>query len=947
MRKLFLLVLITIAPFIFFAQYAIQGIVKDKDTKMGLPFVSIQIEGTGTGVLTDENGTFRLTPTGFPCVLMIHAIGYDDQKIGIYKNTFDLVVEMIEPYLDRGPVLQIYDDRISQKIKQGALTIETLDLKAIKQSATGNFYESLGALKGVDLTTASLGFRVINTRGFNSTSPVRTLQLIDGVDNQSPGLNFSLGNFLGAPDLDVRAVEIIQGASSAYYGPGAFNGVVSMETKNPFAFKGVSAQLRVGERNLTEASVRWADAIKQTREGYDQIALKVNAFAFRAYDWEATNYNATENSPNENGNPGRWDAVNIYGDEYFAANDFSSVSPWNYRGLGTFYRTGYKEIDLVDYNTENYKANLAAHFRLKPELQHNSPELVIGGNVGGGTTVYQGDNRFSLKDILFYQGKVELNKANKYFLRFYGTGENAGNSYDPYFTALKLLDNARSNENWAKVYSKYWNQYINPRINALGGYPELELNPNWPGPVVDPTYSQFYLPYDYNALNAWTTQYQDSLTQWHSEVEALTNAGTANLPLANVEGYYTPGSDLFDEQFNDIISRKNNQVEQGTRFSDRSALYNGQGQYQWDWRGWKMKSGASGRIYRPNSQGTIFSDSIQRITTYEFGFYHGIERRSLNEKVIFTATLRTDKNKNFDWIWSPAASLVLQPKQGHFIRYSFSSALRNPTLTDQYLFLNVGPATLSGNLNGAQDLITLASFQKYRGALDISQLEYFDIAPIRPERVKTFEVGYRGTFGRKVYVDASTYMSQYTDFIGYNIGLTAEFDATSGLPSDIVVYRYAANAQSKVTTQGINIGLQYYFHEKHSLSANYSWNALVKGDERDPIVPAFNTPKHKYNLGLTGEHLFVDEKGNEWGYSLNYKWIQGFIFEGSPQFTGMVPTYDLVDAQVNYQWKKTNLNIKLGASNLLNNYQFQTYGGPRIGRLAYLSLRYEWNKVSK
>ncbi len=947
MRKLFLLVLITIAPSVFIAQYVIQGIVKDKDTKLAMPYVSIQIQGTGTGVLTSDNGTFKLTPERFPCVLLVHAVGYDDQKIEITKNTFDLVVEMIEPYLDRGPVLQIYDDRISQKIKQGALTIETLDLKAIKQSATGNFYESLGALKGVDLTTASLGFRVINTRGFNSTSPVRTLQLIDGVDNQSPGLNFSLGNFLGAPDLDVRAVEIIQGASSAYYGPGAFNGVVSMETKNPFLFKGVSAQLRVGERNLTEASVRWADAIKQTREGYDQIALKVNAFAFRAYDWEATNYDATENSPNANGNPGRWDAVNIYGDEYFAANDFSSVSPWNYRGLGTFYRTGYKEIDLVDYNTENYKANLAAHFRLKPELQQNSPELVIGGNVGGGTTVYQGDNRFSLKDILFYQGKVELNKANKYFLRFYGTGENAGNSYDPYFTALKLLDNARSNENWAKVYSKYWNQYINPRINALGGYPELELNPNWPGPVVDPTYSQFYLPYDYDALNAWTSQYQDSLTQWHSEVEALTNAGSANLPLANVEGYYTPGSDLFDEQFNDIISRKNNKVEEGTRFSDRSALYNGQGQYQWDWRGWKMKSGASGRIYRPNSQGTIFSDSIQRITTYEFGFYHGIERRSLDEKVIFTATLRTDKNKNFDWIWSPAASLVLQPKQGHFIRYSFSSALRNPTLTDQYLFLNVGPATLSGNLNGAQDLITLASFQKYRGALDISQLEYFDIAPIRPERVKTFEVGYRGTFGRKVYVDASTYMSQYTDFIGYNIGLTAEFDATSGLPSDIVVYRYSANAQSKVTTQGINIGLQYYFHEKHSLSANYSWNALVKGDERDPIVPAFNTPKHKYNLGLTGEHLFIDEKGNEWGYSLNYKWIQGFIFEGSPQFTGMVPTYDLVDAQVNYQWKKTNLNIKLGASNLLNNYQFQTYGGPRIGRLAYLSLRYEWNKVSK
>ena len=113
----------------------------------------------------------------------------------------------------------------------------------------------------------------------------------------------------------------------------------------------------------------------------------------------------------------------------------------------------------------------------------------------------------------------------------------------------------------------------------------------------------------------------------------------------------------------------------------------------------------------------------------------------------------------------------------------------------------------------------------------------------------------------------------------------------------------------------------------------------------DPIIPAFNTPKHKFNIGLNGEKLYAQSNGNDWGYSINYKWIQGFLFEGSPQFTGMIPTYDLIDAQVNYQVKKLHLNIKLGASNLMNNMQFQTYGGPRIGRLAYLSLRYEFQKT--
>jgi hypothetical protein len=77
---------------------------------------------------------------------------------------------------------------------------------------------------------------------------------------------------------------------------------------------------------------------------------------------------------------------------------------------------------------------------------------------------------------------------------------------------------------------------------------------------------------------------------------------------------------------------------------------------------------------------------------------------------------------------------------------------------------------------------------------------------------------------------------------------------------------------------------------------------------------------------------------------VNYKWVQGFTFEGSPQFTGQIPTYDLLDAQVNCLIPKWNMTFKLGAANLLNNQQFQTYGGPRIGRMAYLSMVYDFAK---
>jgi hypothetical protein len=199
-----------------------------------------------------------------------------------------------------------------------------------------------------------------------------------------------------------------------------------------------------------------------------------------------------------------------------------------------------------------------------------------------------------------------------------------------------------------------------------------------------------------------------------------------------------------------------------------------------------------------------------------------------------------------------------------------------------------------------------------------------------------------------LYVDAGYYYSFYNDFLGYQIGIDTDFDPSSGIPDykNLKVYRYAANSSNSVTTQGFAIGLNYYFWRFYQMSGNYSWNKL-NTDVDDPIIPAFNTPEHKFNLGISGRDLTIHlgtKNIRGFGFNVNYKWIEGFLFEGSPQFTGFVPTYELLDAQINLKVSKIHTTIKLGASNLLNNMQFQTYGGPRIGRLAYLSILYEFNK---
>jgi iron complex outermembrane receptor protein len=195
----------------------------------------------------------------------------------------------------------------------------------------------------------------------------------------------------------------------------------------------------------------------------------------------------------------------------------------------------------------------------------------------------------------------------------------------------------------------------------------------------------------------------------------------------------------------------------------------------------------------------------------------------------------------------------------------------------------------------------------------------------------------------KLFVDLGYYFNSYTDFIGFNIAIDAEFDGPNAfIPENVEVFRFAANAEETVTTQGLAVGLNYYFGDFFVASGNYSYNAIVSQSD-DPIIPAFNTPEHKFNIGLSARN--VQWRGfKNWGFNVNYKWIEGFLFEGSPQFTGFVPSYTLLDGQINYNIPKLNTTIKLGATNILDNQVFQAYGGPRVGRLAYISLLYEWKK---
>lgn len=936
-------ILFSFISFFFCCQVAkaqdIKGVVLDENEE---PVVgaNVIIKGSVIGVTTDYNGEFSLNPKDLkaPWVLQISFIGYTtiDKTVTEIGESLRFKLAPSEQVL-KG--VNIIEKRLSEKQRESALTVEAMDALAIKETPSVSFYEGLGNLKGVDLTSASIGFKVLNTRGFNSTSPVRSLQIIDGVDNQAPGLNFSLGNFLGASELDIRNVDIIAGASTAFYGPSAFNGVISMTTKNPFDYQGISVSVKAGERALTETAVRYAEAFKLGDSEFENFAFKLNLYLLTANDWEAENYDPIDGSQVSADNPGRFDAINIYGDEDLTSNnDFGSFEQFEFgkfAGLGTFYRPGYREIDIVDYDTRNFKSNVGLFYRFKPEV-----ELSYNFNYGTGTTVYQGENRFSLKDIRFYQNVLELKKKDKFFIRAYATHEDAGNSYDAVLTAFKMNESIIDNQTWNSQYKNFW-------ANLFDFNEGFE---NATGIRFDTIGRDFYN----NGYQDLLAEFQPLLQSFHDSLLNSINGATFIRP--------EPGTQAYDDLFNSVVSQTF--TEGGSKFYDKSALYHVMGEYIFDSDIAEFKVGGNFRMYTPNSRGNIFDEvsnieivrdvngnEIDRIYEYrtitnsEYGVYLGIGNKFLEDRLKTNFSLRMDKNQNFDYLFSPALSAIYDINEKHTVRVSFGSAIRNPTLSDQYLNYNVGRAVLLGNINGFDSLVSIESFDFYRNQENLlkSNLEFFNVAPIEPERVRTLEAGYRGSLFKRLYVDFNAYHSWYNNFIGYQFGLDLNFlPSAPNIFSNIQAYRVSANAEELVTTQGLNIGLNYYLTDELTLNGNYSYNNIDLRGSDNPIIPAFNTPKNKFNLGFTGRgyKLFKNKK-NLLGFAFNYKWVEGFRFEGSPQFTGFIESYGMADLQFSYKVPKIYSTFKLGASNILDNQVFQVYGGPTIGRMAYFSIVFE------
>ncbi|MFO7825896.1 MAG: SusC/RagA family TonB-linked outer membrane protein [Cyclobacterium sp.] len=233
-------------------QRTVSGKVTSTEDGEPLPGVSIVIEGSSTGTVSDLEGNYSLDVPGPEAVLLYSFIGFatQSQQVGS-QQTMNISLSPEAGDLDEFIVTAF---GISQEKKSLGYAAQSIDSEAITKTKQPNLVNALqGQVAGVQVTNSGgapgQSARII-IRGINSLDPGadnQPLFVVDGVpvDNstiESSGTPRGLSNRMADVNPnDIESMSVLKGAAAtALYGVRAANGAVIITTK-----KGKEGQIRV------------------------------------------------------------------------------------------------------------------------------------------------------------------------------------------------------------------------------------------------------------------------------------------------------------------------------------------------------------------------------------------------------------------------------------------------------------------------------------------------------------------------------------------------------------------------------------------------------------------------------------------------------------------------------------------------------------------------------
>jgi outer membrane receptor for ferrienterochelin and colicin len=940
--RLYLLFLTLFFCSISFAQNSIKGVVTDENNQP-IPGANINVAGSKEGAISDFDGSFVLvTNQTPPFSIEVTALGYLSSNVSVESVSQKVKVKLNSEETKLNEIV-VSASRAPERVLQSPVTIERMGIAQVKSTTAPTFYDGLENLKEVQFNTSSISFKTVNTRGFAAVGNTRFMQLVDGMDNSSPALNFVLGNLIGLSDIDVASVELLPGASSALYGANAFNGILFMNSKSPFTSQGISTYVKYGQTTQEVAGTNdYFDMGLRAATAFSKhFAVKANFNYMQATEWIADDRRSMTGGTIGHDTNQNYDGLNIYGDEVTTfINNVGQVS-----------RTGYREKDLNDNKVNSVKADFSMHF--KP--WENDTEFILQYKLGLGNTIYQGANRYALNDFFMSQIKFEV-KGKNFFARAYRSSEDAGNSYDMRFAGWNVQRAAKSDTNWFTDYATAFQL-----SSAVLGLDATEAG----------NYARTFADTNISSLGL------------------VPNSNLTNGVLDPRGARFEPGTSEFKSALNAVKS--NPDFTQGAKFTDQSKIYHADVNYNFKdlMKFAEIQIGGSARQYEMNSSGSIFTDYDGPIRYNEYGVYTQASKLLLEDRLKLVASIRYDKSQNFDGNVSPRVSLVYSAgaQKTHNFRASYQTGFRNPTTQDQYIGLDLGPFALIGSApenlvryseirnvsaagqaagatatvpmdgtNAYNNSYTLTSVQAFGAALaanpaDVAGastlLKAADINLVRPEEVKAFEVGYRTIINNDLSVDINGYYNQYNHFLNTSrvagvyygdvnsaINLTDPLSPVYALArSDRRIYQVYSNTSADVASLGFGLGLSKKVYKNFELGANYNYSQLNFDQSQDPgFVTGFNTPKHRVKASLGNTRLFKN-----FGFNTNVRWNSEYLWQSSFA-DGMIPSTTVVDAQINYAVPTCKLLFKVGATNIGGKDYIQVIGAGSIGQQWFASM---------
>jgi len=353
------------------------------------------------------------------------------------------------------------------------------------------------------------------------------------------------------------------------------------------------------------------------------------------------------------------------------------------------------------------------------------------------------------------------------------------------------------------------------------------------------------------------------------------------------------------------------------KFVDDSKRYNFEVQGNVEVQGFRLIGGFNFEDSRPVSKGSYLVDTTGfKIKIKQTGFYSQVER-DLGEHFRVVLAGRYDTHDNYDSQFSPRAGLVYKLTGKGSFRFTYNKAFQAPAILQQYLFLPFGaaagvPIILRGNGRG----LTLANGKQ--------------IIPLDVETNQTFELGYKGLVGGKLFVDVNAYQSKYDNFISPLTTVGSPFPPIS---STVVMMGDGRVTKPEITLTYLNFG-----------------QVQIRGFD---LGLSFNTPKKKYNVGIALSNLVT--KGTYASFSMRhvdkYDFISGRhratqakrIFNAFQYMDrGPLGGFETFDLNLSYAMQ-SGVTINVSASNIFNAPLREMAGSPSIRRIVVGEVKYNFN----